>query len=155
MHGCYREPYGWKQTNKYLIINYTVQGGGGSPRSNPYFREKPKLSVFENGQFSTHFFFIVFFWCTRRWALGNLKMCNFFFMAKFFGAKLFWCQNFLVPNFWVPNHPNVPMRWRLPGAPPKKNNSFFVAKNFQQNVKCLWRCKKMFLNVCKKLFKGE
>ena len=32
-------------------------GGGESPLSNPYFREKPKLYVFENGQFSGHFFF--------------------------------------------------------------------------------------------------
>ena len=30
--------------------------GGESPVSNPYFKAKPKLSVFENGQFSGHFF---------------------------------------------------------------------------------------------------
>ena len=28
----------------------------GSPRSNPYFKAKLKLSVFENGQFSGHCF---------------------------------------------------------------------------------------------------
>ena len=31
--------------------------GEENPRSNPYFRAKPKLSVFENGQFSRHFFY--------------------------------------------------------------------------------------------------
>ena len=41
----------------WAIISFVPWGGGGSPRSNPYFRAKPKLSVFENGQFSGHFFF--------------------------------------------------------------------------------------------------
>jgi hypothetical protein len=36
---------------------FLTGGGGGSALSNPYFRQKPKLSVFENGQFSGHFFF--------------------------------------------------------------------------------------------------
>ena len=35
------------------ILESTV---GGSPQSNVYFRAKPNLSVFENGQFSGHFF---------------------------------------------------------------------------------------------------
>ena len=34
----------------------TLPWGGGSPRSNPYFKAKPKLSVFESRQFSGHFF---------------------------------------------------------------------------------------------------
>ena len=40
-----------------MIFGFQFTVGGGSPLSNPYFRAKPKLSVFENGQFSGHFFF--------------------------------------------------------------------------------------------------
>ena len=46
---------GYKKTAKKLFFVSIYRGG--SPLSNPYFRTKPKLSVFENGQFSGHFFF--------------------------------------------------------------------------------------------------
>jgi len=39
----------------YTLLQ-VIPCGGESPRSNPYFKAKPKLSVFENGQFSGHFF---------------------------------------------------------------------------------------------------
>ena len=69
--------------------NDTLPGGGGSPLSNPYFRAKPKLSVFENRQFNGHFFF------TK----------NFQQNVKYYGEKvleLFWHskKNFFQDTFF-------------------------------------------------------
>ena len=69
------------------VLRY--RGGGGSPRSNPYFKAKPKLSVFENGQFSGHFFFDQKFFkkCKMLWG----KSFGIFFdtQKKFFFRTLF------------------------------------------------------------------
>ena len=66
---------------------------GGNPLSNPYFREKPKLSVFENGQFSEHFFLDQKFKtkCKMLWgkSFGNFfDTQKIFFQDTFFEKKV-------------------------------------------------------------------
>ena len=67
--------------------------GGESPRSNPYFKAKPKLSVFENGQFSGHFFLDQKFkkQCKMLWG----KSFGIFFdtQKKIFFRTLFFKKN--------------------------------------------------------------
>ena len=57
--------------------------GRESPRSNPYFRAKPKLPVFENEQFSGHFFLDQKFKkkCKMLW---GKRFGNFFDTQKLF-----------------------------------------------------------------------
>ena len=68
---------------------------GGSPRSNPYFRAKIKLSVFENGQFSGHFFLDQKFSKKCKMLCGK-SFENFFDTQK----KLFFQDTFLEKNIF-------------------------------------------------------
>ena len=81
-----------KKCGKCDYISLTVRGV--SLLSNPYFRAKPKLPVFENGQFSGHFFLDQKFSkkCKMLWgkSFGNFfdTQKNVFFQEIFFEKKV-------------------------------------------------------------------
>ena len=83
--------------------NWTLPWGG-SPRSNLYFSAKPKLSVFENGQFSGHFFLDQKFKkkCKMLW---GKSFGNFFDTQKHFFLKghFFWKKS--KKKFWTTFRP--------------------------------------------------
>ena len=65
---------------------------GGSSRSNPYFKAKPKLFVFENRQFSWRFFGTKNFQTNEK--CYREKVWKFFWLSKnfFFPGQFFWKQ---------------------------------------------------------------
>ena len=72
---------------------------GGSPLSNPHFWAKPKLSVFENGQFSEPFFYYQKF--SKKCKMLCRKSFGIFFdiqkklFLNFFSKKVSWKKFFL------------------------------------------------------------
>ena len=64
--------------------------GGESPLSNSYFRAKPKLSVFENGQFSGHFFFTKNFQKNVKCYKEKVLEIFLTLKKKFFSGHFFW-----------------------------------------------------------------
>ena len=84
----------WVSGEGIKLVSDYYRGGGESPRSNHYFKAKPKLSVFENGQFSGHFFLDQKFKkkCQMLW---GKKFWNFFWHSKkFFFKTLFFKKQF-------------------------------------------------------------
>ena len=78
---------------EYLLDNLNIPWGG-SPLSNPYCRAKSKLSVFENGQFNGHFFFLDKTFSKKCKMLWGKSFGNFFDTQKNFFSGHFFKKNF-------------------------------------------------------------
>ena len=113
---------------------------GGSPLSNPYFRAKPKLSVFENGKFSGHIFF------NQKFS----KKCKMLWREVLKGGLLWYRVRGEVREVILISRQNQ-------NCPFLKTDSladtFFRNKKVQKNVKCYEeKVLEIFLTLTKKMF---
>ena len=113
-----------------FFINFVLNTvwGGGSPPTNAFFREKQKVSVFENGQFSGHLIFY------KKTFLPEE------FFSKF--PKLFCPQKICQNVFEILSKKISPKNIFFQ----KKRKMFF----FQKNKVLVYRRKKAFFALPKK-----